>query len=200
MSDKSVFKKHKEPYDEQFTTIPNRVIIDKNITDTAFRFLMYLFSNSDEWKVYMGHTRRLFGWGQAKMECAVNLLITLGYIRRKQVRIKGKFAHYEFEYHHKPIFIGLSEPAIPELPSGDIQPKGGFPCTAKPLTENESLPMPKLPMPNPNGYGGNASSFEDNGNGKPKVMPSTTRKFKRNAEQQQRLEYIFSLGVTDKNG
>src|SRR5271156_653757 len=132
MSDQAVFKKYQAPYDESHTTIPNRLIIDKNLTDAAFRFLTYLFSNKDTWKVYIGVTRRMFGWGSCKMECAINLLIKLGYVRRRQVREKGKFAHYEFEYHHKPIFLGQSE----ELPSDAFQPEGGFPCTVDSLADN----------------------------------------------------------------
>jgi len=160
----ATFERHKEPYDEKFTTVPNRLIVDNNLTDSDFRLLMYLFSNSETWKVYIGHTRKILGWGKEKMEKTIDHIIKLGYVHRTLVREKGKFSHYKFQYHHKPIYLGMSEEE-PKIAVQASQPKAGFPPTAhkpceptavKPPAVNRPLPMPNLPMPKALPLKGNA--------------------------------------------
>src|SRR5277367_5039634 len=177
MNDKSIFKKYQPPYDEQYTTIPNRLIVDKNLTDADFRILTYLFSNSGDWTVYLGYTRHILGWGKEKMQKTIAHVIKLGYVRREQVRVKGRFSHYNFTYHHTPIFTEVTEDSNVTKPKIKIiSPQTEKPSPVKSSPVNQPLPMPKKPMPNLQALEGNASLSREIGDGNATVIPSITRK------------------------
>jgi predicted transcriptional regulator len=137
--EKSYFKPYKVPYEEKQTVIPNHLIIDPNLCDADFRFLTYLISTSENFVIYSSVTRRLLRWGKTKMEKTVTKLIELGYVRRTQIREKGRFSHWEYEYHHTPIFLEKNhkKPAHNEYePEASLSPAVESPAEKQPLPKS----------------------------------------------------------------
>jgi len=135
------FKKFKAPHEEEFTTIPNRLILDKGLSDAAFKILVYLLHNSANWKVYQKKMMSDLNHGRDKSKEGVALLEKLGYLKRTQVREAGKFAHYEYEYHHSPVFLDSSQVPVQTV---DNSKKKKSPATEKPAPEKQHLPMTNL--------------------------------------------------------
>jgi hypothetical protein len=135
------YKRFKTPHDESFTTIPNKLILDKRLSDAAFRILIYLLHNSPDWKVYQKKMMSDLDHGRDKCKEGVALLENLGYLRRRQVREAGKFAHYEYEYYHTPIFAECSQVPVHTV---NKPTKKKPPATEKPAPVNPHLPMTNL--------------------------------------------------------
>lgn len=163
----SSFRRYLPKYEDDFTTISNKLISDKSLEDSDFRFLVYLFSNRPEWQVYLCNVSKKLGWSGKKITKAVNRLYRLGYIRKKQTRNeRGRFSHYDFEFHHEPIFFEENsidnsdiEELIQNAPShNEYEPDSGFrptvtpqtkcphneyePDALSPLAVNDQLPLP----------------------------------------------------------
>ncbi len=141
--------------------------------------------------------------------------------------IKGRFLQNEFEFDidggyekgidFKPSTVTYSEQDSQDdntFLSGDMGSKVGLSSTALSPTDNQPLPMPmSLPIPKTNVLIGNAplppkgflqgfgsalpSSTEEIGNGRAMIIPSATRKFKRNEHHQARFEWLMTKYITD---
>lgn len=141
---KVAFRRYRPRYEDDSTTISNKLIINNSLKDSDFRFLVYLFSNRPDWEVYLCNVRKRLGWGRKKTWQCVRRLFQLGYIRMKQIRnAKGQFSHYDFEFHHDPIFFhqNLSKDSYIEQleendpPDNEYEPDDPFGNTVDPQEE-----------------------------------------------------------------
>lgn len=125
---KSTWTKYLPPYNERHVTIPSTLIVDKNLSDAGFRLLNYMFSNSDQWDLYMHKIGEALGWGKEKTTKAVLEIIELGYAKRELIREGGRFSHYNYCYYCQPIFYEENKKA--KEAQKERIPKTAKPCTA----------------------------------------------------------------------
>lgn len=90
----------------KFTCIPNKIIRNNLISNSGFRLLSYLASNSDSWIVYNEVVKRELDWGRDLLDGAIKNLFFLGYLKKTQARTdKGTFSHNQYEWDFEPIFL-----------------------------------------------------------------------------------------------
>jgi len=75
---------------ENFTQIPNHIIVS-NLSNEAFRLLVYLYSKPDDWKIYQGSIRKEFGVSRQSVNKWFKELKAKGFISIKQRTLQGKF-------------------------------------------------------------------------------------------------------------
>lgn len=121
------------------TAVPNQVIFNTDLSDSARLLLMGLEAlPSDGWDIYQGQLASMLGFGRDKMQRAMGELVEQGYMRRTQTRCeKNQFSHYEYEFYWEPIFkdnpnIQPDEP--PKMQKNDELAGNGFSGTGDPVT------------------------------------------------------------------
>ena len=102
---------------KKFTTIPNRIIIDGNLTHGAFRVYSYLLSKPDGWKVINTDIQEQLNIKQSQtMANYWKELISTGWISRCRIKDNaGKIiGGYDYELNESPILPSNQsmEPAI----------------------------------------------------------------------------------------
>ncbi len=87
-----------------FSILPNNLIRNgKILSDSAFRLLAYLLSNSETWIVYQGKMREDLDWGRDKLQGYIKELEEKKYLKRTEVRSKdGRFSHHDYEFFTEP--------------------------------------------------------------------------------------------------
>ena len=103
-SNKSTFTANANISTKGFSILPNKLIRNgKILSDSAFRLLAYLLSNSETWIVYQGKMRSDLDWGRDKMQGYIKELEEKKYLRRTEVRSKdGRFSHHDYEFFTEP--------------------------------------------------------------------------------------------------
>ncbi len=66
--------------DGNFATISRDVLMDENLTDSAFRMLVWMLNNSNEWKLNVTYFKNVMGWSFNKLASAKKNLVKLGYL------------------------------------------------------------------------------------------------------------------------
>jgi hypothetical protein len=127
---KSTWTKYVPPYHERHVTIPSTLIVNKNLSDAGFRLLNYMFSNCDQWDLYMHKIAEDLGWGREKSTRAVMEIIELGYAKRELVREEGRFSHYNYHYYCQPIFYEENKKLKKQQEDAKLKEK--VPCTGNP--------------------------------------------------------------------
>jgi hypothetical protein len=74
-----------------WTTIANTVF-RAGLSQNAGWLLCNLLSLPRDWIVHTNHIRKQLGYGKDRSQAAVNELIGFGFMRRSQIRQRGKFA------------------------------------------------------------------------------------------------------------
>lgn len=94
----NIFRRHKKQI--KYTQVPNNVIRNPKIKNSAFRLLCYLQSNSDSWEVFQDHVQRELGWGDDMLSSAIKNLKQCKYlIVHKKRSNTGKYYYlYEFDW------------------------------------------------------------------------------------------------------
>jgi hypothetical protein len=87
---------------ENFTTIPNSVIRNKNLSDRARFLFCYMASMSDEWEFYQSAMAKELGYTKDTLRKYLDELIETGYLQREQRREKGKFDSYDYTINFAP--------------------------------------------------------------------------------------------------
>ena len=87
---------------ENFTTIPNEIIRNKNISDRARFLFCYMASMSDDWEFYQSAMAKELGYTKDTLRKYLDELIETGYLQREQRREKGKFDSYEYTINYAP--------------------------------------------------------------------------------------------------
>lgn len=75
-----------------FAQIPNETLQDKNLTNSAYRLLMYMLSMADGWIFRNSKIAKDLGKSERWVRASLTELEKAGYVERKQPRNKaGKF-------------------------------------------------------------------------------------------------------------
>lgn len=75
-----------------FAQIPNETLQDKNLTNSAYRLLMYMLSMADGWIFRNSKIAKDLGKSERWVRSALTELEKAGYVERQQPRNKaGKF-------------------------------------------------------------------------------------------------------------
>lgn len=106
--------------------VDKRFIDDKGLSFKAKGLMVYLLSRPDGWKVYISHLATVSKDGDDSVRTAINELIEAGYVRREEVREKGRFVRYDYAileiplspYAEKPDMV-LSDTTKQELVMND---------------------------------------------------------------------------------
>lgn len=87
-----------------FTTLPNDLINDENISCDELGVMVYLLSKPDDWIVYRSQVAHRFGHGKDKMSRIFNVLIDLKYIVGGQMKDdnSGKYGGTEYIVYSEP--------------------------------------------------------------------------------------------------
>ena len=87
---------------ENFTTIPNSIIRNKNLSDRARFLFCYMASMSDDWEFYQSAMAKELGYTKDTLRKYLDELIETGYLQREQRREKGKFDSYDYTINYAP--------------------------------------------------------------------------------------------------
>lgn len=78
---------------KDWTSIPNRLILDELLRSDEVRLYCYLKSRPSNWQYNSGHIRKLFGWSKNKASSVMSSLRKSGWIElEKQKNSDGKFS------------------------------------------------------------------------------------------------------------
>lgn len=78
---------------KDWTSIPNRLILDELIKSDEVRLYCYLKSRPSNWQYNSAHIRKLFGWGKNKASSVMSSLRRSGWISIEQEKSgNGKFS------------------------------------------------------------------------------------------------------------
>jgi predicted transcriptional regulator len=81
---------------KNYSVICNNFFSDTRLSWKAKGLLGYLLTKPDDWEVYVNQLATVSEDGRDSTTAGVNELLELGYIKRKQIREKGRFK-YEYE-------------------------------------------------------------------------------------------------------
>jgi hypothetical protein len=85
-----------------FTTINNEFIFNKDLSLKAKGLLCHLLAVPENWKLYVSEVCTWHKDGQRAVYAAFKELIAHGYVKRQQIRIKGKIQSWEYMVFEKP--------------------------------------------------------------------------------------------------
>ena len=110
--------------DQNFTTINNEFIFNKNLSLKAKGLLCHILALPNDWTLYVEEVGKWHKDGKDAIYSAFKELSTNGYMKREQIRQNGKFKGYDY--------------IVFEKPNMDY-PNTEKPNTEKPNTENPQL-------------------------------------------------------------
>jgi hypothetical protein len=94
---------------ENYSTLPNKLINDEKLSGDGLAVLVYLLSKPADWKVNAQNIANRFGWGIKKVYNIMRHLIQIGYIAKDIQREQGKFAVTLYHVYDQPLSL---EPSI----------------------------------------------------------------------------------------
>lgn len=219
------FQPDESPYEEGYVVVFNHITTNKDLSDSAYRLLNYLHSNSPTWVVRGRFTAKELGWGKEKLTKSIRELYNLGFITRIQIRENGRFKHFVYKYSYKQKFknepwaspkkrdssnvsnVGESCPKpdlLTPLALEGLQPERVKSTPVKPTPEIRPIPKPNIPMPKLHGYEGNASLSKSSRAMEAwpvkDSLPSRKRKHKRKEDHENRFQYLLGLNICDETG
>lgn len=77
---------HRAEHKDNFTTIANATIRDTNLSDGAFRLLMFMLSCSDDWSFSIKGLAHVFGLAERTVMRRITELKKAGYIKQKRIQ------------------------------------------------------------------------------------------------------------------
>ena len=110
--------------DNNFTTINNEFIFNKNLSLKAKGLLCHILALPNDWTLYVEEVGKWHKDGKDAIYAAFKELSTNGYMQREQIRQNGKFKGYDYIVFEKP---NMDNPETEK------------PETEKPNTENPQL-------------------------------------------------------------
>ena len=110
--------------DQNFTTINNEFIFNKNLSLKAKGLLCHILALPNDWTLYVEEVGKWHKDGKDAIYAAFKELSTNGYMQREQIRQNGKFKGYDYIVFEKP---NMDNPETEK------------PETEKPNTENPQL-------------------------------------------------------------
>ncbi len=115
--------------DNNFTTINNEFIFNKNLSLKAKGLLCHILALPNDWTLYVEEVGNWHKDGKDAIYSAFKELTANGYMKREQIRQNGKFKGYDYIVFEKPNM---------EKPNTE-KPNTEKPNTEKPNTENPQL-------------------------------------------------------------
>jgi len=87
---------------KNFTTINNEFIFNKNLSLKAKGLLCHLLALPNDWKLYVEEVEKWSTDGKSAIYSAFKELTSNGYMKRKQIRYKGKIVSWDYIVFEKP--------------------------------------------------------------------------------------------------
>ena len=87
---------------KNFTTINNEFIFNKNLSLKAKGLLCHLLALPNDWKLYVEEVEKWSTDGKSAIYSAFKELTSNGYMKRKQIRDKGKIVSWDYIVYEKP--------------------------------------------------------------------------------------------------
>ena len=87
---------------KNFTTINNEFIFNKNLSLKAKVLLCHLLALPNDWKLYVEEVEKWSTDGKSAIYSAFKELTSNGYMKRKQIRDKGKIVSWDYIVYEKP--------------------------------------------------------------------------------------------------
>ena len=87
---------------KNFTTINNEFIFNKNLSLKAKGLLCHLLALPNDWKLYVEEVEKWSTDGKSSIYSAFKELTSNGYMKRKQIRDKGKIVSWDYIVYEKP--------------------------------------------------------------------------------------------------
>ena len=94
---------NKSTLQENYSTLPNKLINDDKLSGDGLAVLVYLLSKPADWKVNAQNIANRFGWGIKKVYNIMKHLIQIGYIAKDIQREQGKFAVTVYFVYDSPL-------------------------------------------------------------------------------------------------
>ena len=95
-------KRIKVVKDKNFTTINNEFIFKKELSLKAKGLLVHLLALPDHWKLYFEEVVSWHRDGKTSVRSAFNELMVFGYVKREQIREKGKIISWDYIVFERP--------------------------------------------------------------------------------------------------
>jgi predicted transcriptional regulator len=80
-----------------FDKISKKLTRDINLTDSAYRLIVLIINNQNDWKINTTYYQKLLGWSNDKLSNATKNLVNLGYIKRTKINKGNKGFNYQYE-------------------------------------------------------------------------------------------------------
>ena len=87
---------------KNFTTINNEFIFNKNLSLKAKGLLCHLLALPNDWKLYIEEVEKWSTDGKSAIYSAFKELTSNGYMKREQIRDKGKIVSWNYIVYEKP--------------------------------------------------------------------------------------------------
>jgi len=82
---------NKSTLQENYSTLPNKLINDEKLSGDGLAVLVYLLSKPADWKVNAQNIANRFGYGINKVYSIIKQLIQYGYVKKDVMRDQGKY-------------------------------------------------------------------------------------------------------------
>ena len=87
---------------KNFTTINNEFIFNKDLSLKAKGLLCHLLALPNDWKLYVEEVEKWSTDGKSAIYSAFKELTSNGYMKREQIREKGKIVSWDYIVFEKP--------------------------------------------------------------------------------------------------
>ena len=105
---------NKSTLQENYSTLPNKLINDEKLSGDGLAVLVYLLSKPSDWKVNAQNIANRFGYGINKVYQIIKQLIQYGYVKKDVIRDQGKFTQIVYHVYDQP-FHCLPQMDLPQM-------------------------------------------------------------------------------------
>tara|TARA_R100000781_G_scaffold80718_1_gene49807 strand:- start:1115 stop:1921 length:807 start_codon:yes stop_codon:yes gene_type:complete len=105
---------NKSTLQENYSTLPNKLINDEKLSGDGLAVLVYLLSKPADWKVNAQNIANRFGCGINKVYQIIKQLIQYGYVKKDVIRDQGRYTQIVYYVYDQP-FHCLPQMVLPEM-------------------------------------------------------------------------------------
>ncbi len=108
---------NKSTLQENYSTLPNKLINDEKLSGDGLAVLVYLLSKPSDWKVNAQNIANRFGYGINKVYAIIKHLIQYGYVKKDVIRDQGKYTQIVYHVYDQPFepFHCLPQMDLPQM-------------------------------------------------------------------------------------
>jgi len=108
---------NKSTLQENYSTLPNKLINDDKLSGDGLAVLVYLLSKPADWKVNAQNIANRFGYGINKVYAIIKHLIQYGYVKKDVIRDQGKYTQIVYHVYDQPFepFHCLPQMDLPQM-------------------------------------------------------------------------------------